>query len=601
MAMVAGGASDAPALTRSCGTDPVANTANVLCASPSGPCTATAVILSAAIDVTDKGCNFDVGGRALTIQKAFRMTGLGFVAIRNAGPVRITATGALKSRGDFVEPNGVIVSGGFISIISNATIALDSGAAIDVSGDPSGFVELQAGGADASGIGINLVHGSVLKGVGQSSFVDSGDRFSDGGTVVAFASGGGVFESAAIDLHGSNQGAGGELDIAAAGTVTVADPIDATGGGGDGGAVDIEAADALLVAKAIDVSSTRGGGFGGSIDLYAGLDETGVPGGPSGGAFTLDMATGASLKADGSDGPGWSGDGGYVSVSARGRIQFINAGSGAAVHVDGGSSYDSGGGSLYVDSTDSDLFHIGPLDGDVVLNGVIHAVGGRLGGFGGDVELFAGRTLTVNSDIVENGVLFGGIVSAESKGAMLLNGTIDVHGTVATSAPGAADFVAGLAQGGAGGALTIAKNVLGSAGSSNSDRSELFFAACSLTVNAGVKIDGTGGTSPTNVRGGDAIDLIAAGPMNLGVTSKILAPPAGTIVLTHPPGQPPQTTGAILTPTPLDNPLPVTSGVYPNCPVCGDGIRQLGEVCDNGPTADGACCNATCSAFTCVP
>ena len=76
---------------------------------------------------------------------------------------------------------------------------------------------------------------------------------------------------------------------------------------------------------------------------------------------------------------------------------------------------------------------------------------------------------------------------------------------------------------------------------------------------------------------------------------------AGTIVLTHPPGQPPQTTGAILTPTPLDNPLPVTSGVYPNCPVCGDGIRQLGEVCDNGPTADGACCNATCSAFTCVP
>ena len=161
------------------------------------------------------------------------------------------------------------------------------------------------------------------------------------------------------------------------------------------------------------------------------------------------------------------------------------------MHVDGGSSYDSGGGSLYVDSTDSDLFHIGPLDGDVVLNGVIHAVGGRLGGFGGDVELFAGRTLTVNSDIVENGVLFGGIVSAESKGAMLLNGTIDVHGTVATSAPGAADFVAGLAQGGAGGALTIAKNVLGSAGSSNSDRSELFFAACSLTVNAGVKIDGT--------------------------------------------------------------------------------------------------------------
>ena len=39
--------------------------------------------------------------------------------------------------------------------------------------------------------------------------------------------------------------------------------------------------------------------------------------------------------------------------------------------------------------------------------------------------------------------------------------------------------------------------------------------------------------------------------------------------------------------------------LFPNCAVCGDGIRQVGEPCDKGPAADGACCNADCSALTC--
>ena len=37
----------------------------------------------------------------------------------------------------------------------------------------------------------------------------------------------------------------------------------------------------------------------------------------------------------------------------------------------------------------------------------------------------------------------------------------------------------------------------------------------------------------------------------------------------------------------------------PNCPVCGDGVRQFGEVCDKGAAADGACCNDSCTAFLC--
>ncbi len=40
--------------------------------------------------------------------------------------------------------------------------------------------------------------------------------------------------------------------------------------------------------------------------------------------------------------------------------------------------------------------------------------------------------------------------------------------------------------------------------------------------------------------------------------------------------------------------------MFPNCPVCGDSIRQLGEVCDKGAGADGSCCNSDCTAFTCA-
>src|SRR6185295_3978271 len=112
-------------------------------------------------------------------------------------------------------------------------------------------------------------------------------------------------------------------------------------------------------------------------------------------------------------------------------------------------------------------------------------------------------------------------------------------------------------------------------------------------------IDGTGGTDPvSNQPGGSAIELVARRPMQLGGSSKYKAPPGGSVTLTHPPGANPVLGSSItFNPDAIDHPL--TDGPYPNCPVCGDGIRQFGEVCDKGPAAQGSCCNATCSAFTC--
>jgi len=59
----------ASATARSCGDDAIANTASVLCAPPSGPCSATAVTLSANIEVTSSdNCYFDLGGRSLMLK-----------------------------------------------------------------------------------------------------------------------------------------------------------------------------------------------------------------------------------------------------------------------------------------------------------------------------------------------------------------------------------------------------------------------------------------------------------------------------------------------------------------------------------------------------
>jgi cysteine-rich repeat protein len=584
----------AHAVVRSCGPDAVANTASVLCAAPSGPCTASTVTVSSNLEVTDAGCAFDLGGRALQVQRLFQMTGLGSITVFNAGDITLTATGSLRARGDFAVPTGVVDEGGLISLVSTGTITLANGAVIDVSGDPAGSIVLSAAGANASGVGITLQLGSVLQGIGGSAFIDVQDRFADGASVELTATTGAIFDGALIDVH-TGQSQGGELDITAARGVTIANVVDASGGTDDGGVVDINAGDSVVVSRTIDVSSHFGGGSGGSLSFSAGLDDLGVPNGVPGGGVTLDLTNGARFWADASDSDSSSGDGGDIEIDANGPVQFIN-GTGTAVHADGGTSFYGSGGSLFIDTGDFDPYRIGPLDGDMVLNGTIHATSGKLGGTGGDIELSAGRNLTLNGILTLGGSDGGGDVEGDAGGTILLNGPIDVHGK---DEGGSLDFESGLAQGGAGGALTVAASVLATAGPANGGSETLSFAGCQLTVNANVRIDGTGGTSVTNVPGGADIELISLGPMTLTANSQYLAPPGGETVLTHPAAQLPHRTGAVFNPAPTDNPRELATGFYPNCPICGDGIRQAGEVCDTGAAADGACCNAACSAFTC--
>src|SRR5215207_3397353 len=117
LASTLGTPSRAFAVARTCGPDPIANTTNVLCAS--GTCTAALVRVTTSIEVTTGGCDFNLGGRALTFERTFQMAGNGFIRVTNAGNITVTETGKLKARGDFVKPNGFIIQGGLISLTSS--------------------------------------------------------------------------------------------------------------------------------------------------------------------------------------------------------------------------------------------------------------------------------------------------------------------------------------------------------------------------------------------------------------------------------------------------------------------------------------------------
>src|SRR6185369_3820314 len=186
---------------------------------------------------------------------------------------------------------------------------------------------------------LTLQNGSSVTGIGISSFVDEGEKFSDGGFLELVSNTGSVLMNGPIVLSGNNQAAGGELDVTAAKDVQLTQPLDVTGGGGDGGNVDVDAGDNISVTKTIDVSSRVGGGFGGSITLSAGEDELG--GVVLGGSLTININN-AVMKLNGSDAETSGGDGGDFEGDSQGTLQFV--GSGTALQANGGSTFDGSGG-----------------------------------------------------------------------------------------------------------------------------------------------------------------------------------------------------------------------------------------------------------------
>src|SRR5689334_6340986 len=80
LAFLLGAVGDAYAVSKTCGANAVQNTQDVFCGPPTA-CTATSVRMTEPIEVTSGGCEFDLGGRTLSIEKNFQMTGQGFIRV----------------------------------------------------------------------------------------------------------------------------------------------------------------------------------------------------------------------------------------------------------------------------------------------------------------------------------------------------------------------------------------------------------------------------------------------------------------------------------------------------------------------------------------
>jgi hypothetical protein len=573
----------AHAVSRTCGADATANTANVLCAS--GTCTASLVRVTTAIEVTGSGCEFNLGGRALSFEDAFDMNGQQFIRVVNAGNITVTDTGKLRANGDFVQQNGFITTGGLISLTSAGVISM--GGRMEVSGDSAGFITLTANG------NVTLENNSHVIGFGVSSFPDLGMLFTDGGELDIVSNAGSITLNGEVSLGGANQGTGGIVDLSAAFDITVNDPVDLGGGGGGGGEFTAAAGDKITIKGNLICDSTVGGGSGGSIDLNSGADELG--GAAVGGDTVI---TSASLLLRGRAGADmFAGDGGTLDILALGNITI--GGLGMVIRADAATNFDGSGGDLSFDSGDVDFFTLGPVEGDVSIDGIVSMKSSAEGGTGGTMDISSGRDIILSADVTASGFDGGGEIDGAAGRTFTVKGLIMVDGSAATSDGGFLDFEAGIASDkNSLGNLLIQKNLIANGGLTNSAKQSIALSGCGLSVSANVKVDGSGGTL-NGVNGGAIIDLISRRAMQLGNSSQYLAPPGGTITTIHLPGvNPVLGSGVTFNPARVDS--AVTNGPFANCPVCGDSIRQAGEICDKGAGADGACCNADCNQLLCV-
>jgi hypothetical protein len=574
-----------------CTADALQNTQSVLCAN--GVCTAGLVRLTTALNITSGGCEFDLGGRDLTFEKTIEMAGTGFIRVKNAKNILLTAAGRLHATGDFYKPSGSIIQGGLISLTATGTITVDvgSGSAFDVSGDGGGVILLDAGGD------IYFKQGSpVVRANGISSFADLGDRYTDGGELTAVSHDGNIIIDGDLSLSGQNGGTGGIVDLQAAITLDSRKGIDISGGGGGGGELIFTAGDDVLVKRSINADSAVGGGDGGSMTFSAG--EDGIGGVKPGGALLVDGDSTIGLTMRGSATDTFGGYGGSLDATSFGLMLFDNV----TMRLAAATNFDGDGGYITMDSSDVDFYRVNkPLDGDLkLIGGLISMTSGNAGGDGGSVDLTAGNDLIITTDIFVSGFDTGGDVSGTAGHAISLGGVIESNGggPSGTGDGGYVDFEAGLGDDNDGLAnISVAKNISAFGGAASGGGQSITLAGCGLSIATSVKIDGHAGVSASNAPGGSDIELIARRPMTLGASSQYLANPGGSNTLSHPVGANPVIgAGVVFNPAKVEN-TAVERG--PNCPVCGDGIRQFGEICDKGAAADGACCNATCGAFTC--
>ncbi len=481
------------------------------------------------------GSILDLGSRALDVRAGGSLSVSSGLMTILAGSVRV------ESGGDLLGSSSQ-ATGASIKVMTSGDIRVETGAngagTIDVSAD------LNPGEIDL------LAHGNVV--LAGSINASANGTQGDGG-VVNVSADGNVSVTGPIAAMAGLQGLGGEITVRAGGTLTTSAIVRADGG--DGGDVELDALGGDITTGA-DVNASAGGsiGDGGTVTVIASGNVT------VNGNYVLPGA--GSLSQGGGDGGDTDVEGTAGTVTLNGDIDSHGAspdGDAGEVDITAGLDYKQPG----------SIFD--------------QANGG--GGCGGTMCAMVGRTFALTGDIDVSGGSCGGDMEADAA-AVSLGTTAEVSadsaqdaGTVTLNAQQITTFGKLHATGTATGALAGIVQLTG----------------CTLNVpdGASIKSDGEKGENL----------LQASGQLTIGGT--LSSRPSGEDRFEYrDPSKPPKfLSTALIRPTqdcaPATGCLTSTLVACAASAVCGNGVQEPGEGCDDGNTDACDGCSPTCQVERC--
>ena len=387
------------------------------------------------------------------------------------------------------------------------------------------------------------------------------DPEEDGGQFEAESFGGSVVLDGKVDVTSGGQSTGGDVVLAAAVDVITTGVIDANGGDFDGGNVEIDAGQDVTINNDVLANAISGEGSGGFVEMTAGRD------------FNL-LGTGGANKTqvstEGHLGPyDFGGDGGTQEFQAD-RDVTLNQFS----RIEGnGAEPDALGADIFVAAGQ-----------DVFLQGEIEAKAKGGDGAGGSILVESDRDTTFGATgtiDLTGGSDGGGLFEVFADRDFTNAGTIDV--TAGGNGAGGSAFID------AKGDVTVSGTIVSVGGTGLVSDGKIEIEGCNLTVTSTGDIDNRA-TNGRNL-------LVAASQMTLSSGGRLRADDTtGTNTLRYRDAITPPIVNATVTPAATMELDPTIVG----CPVCGNGVIEEPETCDDGNTTSGDGCRNDCVSEGCI-
>ena len=303
-------------------------------------------------------------------------------------------------------------------------------------------------------------------------------------------------------------------------------------------------------------------------------------------------------------GGGLSGSGGTVFITAGGAATLLGNIDGTAA----GSSDEGGGDGADVEiDANQDVVVSGPIDvtcgfpdgsagtffstagGNFTQTQKITLFGNGVDACGGEMDVNAGRNITLVQIEAGGGSCGGGDVSAQGLGTTTAGAAIHADG-----GPGDGGGDAGTID--LEGRDVLTNDVVrANAGTSLNAVGQILLVGCNVTVGKSSEIrtlGGIGGPAP------DFGNLIKASGKATILGNLLTTPPSTNTIIYRDPAMPPAISGSVTPPA-----IKTIDPTLPPCPgataACGDGNLDPGEQCDDGNNISCDGCNAACQIEAC--